>query len=229
MPRACAPTVGRVASKVCRAACPRPPRPSRARARRSSSFSLPPSRQRARDAAVVEVDVGGVRGAQPVLLDLGALLEALGARRDDEGGVAARAELAVDRGDDDVHAGDAAVGGPRLLAVEDPLVGGLVVARGGADGRDVRAGVGLGGAEGGHRGLLDAAEALRDPLADLLAGALAEDRRDRQRRAHDGHADAGVAPEELLVDDRQQQPGGVGVELRQRVEPVEPDLGRLAR
>ena len=34
----------------------------------------------ARDAAVVEVDVGGVRGAQAVLLDLGALLAALGAR-----------------------------------------------------------------------------------------------------------------------------------------------------
>ena len=89
-------------------------------------------------------------------------------------------------------------------------------------------GVGLRRAEGGHRGLLDAAEALRDPLADLLAGALAEDRRDGQPGAHDGHADAGIAPEELLVDDRQQQPGGVGVELRQRVEPVEPDLGRLA-
>src|SRR5439155_22690547 len=120
-----------------------------------------------------------------------------------------------------------AVGGPRLLPVEDLLVGGLVVARGGADGGDVRAGVGLRRAEGRYRRLVDTAEALRDPLADLLAGALAEDRRDGQRGAHDGHADARVAPEELLVDDRQQQPGGVAVELGQRVEAVEPDLGRL--
>ena len=43
MPMACAPTVGRVASKVCIAACFFPRPPSRARARRSSSFSLPPS------------------------------------------------------------------------------------------------------------------------------------------------------------------------------------------
>ena len=45
----------------------------------------------------------------------------------DERGLAARAELRIDGGDDHVHAGDAAVGGPCLLAVEDPLVVGLVV------------------------------------------------------------------------------------------------------
>jgi hypothetical protein len=43
MPSACAPTDGRVASKVCSAAWPPRRLPSRARARRSSSFSLPPS------------------------------------------------------------------------------------------------------------------------------------------------------------------------------------------
>ena len=43
----------------------------------------------ARHAAVVEVDVGGVRGAQAVLLHLGALLAALGPGRYHEGGVAA--------------------------------------------------------------------------------------------------------------------------------------------
>ena len=46
MPMACAPTLGRVASNVCIAAWRLPRVPSRARARRSSSFSLPPSRQR---------------------------------------------------------------------------------------------------------------------------------------------------------------------------------------
>src|SRR6476659_643903 len=72
----------------------------------------------ARDTAVVEVDVGGVGGAQAVLLHLGALLAALGARRDDEGRVATRAQVAVDRGNHHVDVGDAAVGRPRLLAVQ---------------------------------------------------------------------------------------------------------------
>ena len=48
---------------------------------------------------------------------------------------------------DDVDVGDAAVGRPRLLAVEHPLVLGLVVLGGGAKRRDVGAGVGLGDAE----------------------------------------------------------------------------------
>ena len=46
MPIACAPTVGRVTSKVCIAACDLERPPSRARASLASSFSLPPSRQR---------------------------------------------------------------------------------------------------------------------------------------------------------------------------------------
>ncbi len=58
--------------------------------------------------------------------------QALGARRDDEAGLAAALELGIDGGDHDVDVGDAAVGDPRLGAVEDPLVGGLVVDRPGA-------------------------------------------------------------------------------------------------
>src|SRR5215213_9789230 len=95
--------------------------------------------------------------------------------------------------------GDAAVRGPGLLTVDDPFVLGLVVLGGGADRRDVRAGVGLRGAESGHLRLLGAAEALRDPLAELLGGALPEDRGDGERGAEDAHPDPGVAPEELLV------------------------------
>src|SRR4051812_47726358 len=182
----------------------------------------------ARDAAVVEVDVGGVRGAQAVLLDLGALLDAarlvLG---DDERGVAARAELAVDRRDDDMDVGDAAVGRPGLLAVDDPVAGGLVELRDGADGADVGAGVGLGGAERADLRVVLRAVAARDPLADLLAGALPEDGGDRQRGAHQRHADAGVAPGQLLVDDREHQAGRVGEELRQALEAVEADLRGL--
>ena len=47
--------------------------------------------------------------------------------RHDEAGLAAALQLGVDGGDDDVDVGDAAVGDPRLGAVEHPLVGGLVV------------------------------------------------------------------------------------------------------
>ena len=141
--------------------------------------------------------------------------------------MAARAELAVDRGDDDVDLGDAAVGRPRLLAVDHPFVACLVVLGDGADRRDVGAGVGLGGAERGDLGIGLAAEALRDPLADLLTRALAEDRGHRERGAHDRHADAGVAPEQLLVDDRKLQARGIGEELGDALEAVEADLRGL--
>src|SRR3954452_4779321 len=182
----------------------------------------------ARDAAVVEVDVGGVRRAQAVLLDLGALLDALRLLLGDhERGVAAGAQLAVDRGDDHVDVGDAAVGRPGLLAVDDPVAGRLVELGDGADGGDVGAGVGLARAERADLGVVLRAVAARDPLADLLARALPEDRGDRQRGAHQRHADAGVAPGQLLVDDRQHQTGGVGEELRQALEPVEADLRGL--
>ena len=49
----------------------------------------------------------------------------------------------------------------------------------------------------------------------------------RERRAHDRHADARVAPEQLLVDERQRQAGRVGEELGEALEAVEPDLRRL--
>ena len=155
-------------------------------------------------------------------------LEALRVGRDHERGLAAGAELRVDRGDDHVDVGDAAVGGPCLLAVEDPLVGGLVVAGAGAQRGDVGAGVGLGHAEGADLGVLRGAVALGHPFGQLLGRAGGEDPGGGQRGAHDGHADPGVAPEQLLVDDGQRQPGGVGPELRQSLEAVEADLRRLA-
>ncbi len=93
--------------------------------------------------------------------------------------------------------------------------------------RHVRARVGLRSAERGHLQVIGRAEAAGDPLADLLAAALAEDRGHGQRGAHDRHADTGVAPEQLLVDDRQRQAGGVGEELGEPFEPVQPDLGGL--
>ena len=117
---------------------------------RSSNFSLPPMIRPPGDAHVVEDDLGGVRRADAVLLELLALAEALRARRDDERRLTAGAQVGIDRRHDDVHVGDAAVGGPRLGAVEDPLVGGLVVARAGDDRRDVGARAGLRRAERGE-------------------------------------------------------------------------------
>ena len=76
----------------------------------------------------------------PCLLNFWPWLRTRGAGRDDERRLAAGAEFGVHRGDDDVDVGDAAVGGPGLGAVEDPLVGGLVVAGAGADRADVGAG-----------------------------------------------------------------------------------------
>ena len=76
---------------------------------------------------VVEDHLGGVRGADAHLLELLALAEPRGLRRHDEAGLAPRPEGRVDRGHHHVDVGDAAVGDPRLGAVEDPLVLGLVV------------------------------------------------------------------------------------------------------
>ena len=161
-----------------------------------------------------------------MLAHLGALLAPLRPGRHDERGMPAGAEVAVDRGDHHVDVGDPAIGRPRLLAVDHPLVIGLVVF-GGADRRHVGAGVGFRRAEGRHLGVVGGPEALPDPFRHLLGRALTEDGGDGQRRAHDRHPDPRVAPEELLVDDRQHQPGLVEPELRQALVAVQPDLRRL--
>ena len=93
---------------------------------------------------------------------------------------------------------------------------------------DVGAGVRLGDAEGADLRVVGACRstagstrrsARRVPLAKMPATASVG--------AHDRHADAGVAPEQLLVDDRQRQAGRVGEELRERLEAVEADLRGL--
>ena len=207
MPSACAPTVGRVASKVCHRRLRLAPSCLRGRgrgARRASpcrrAGRQPGTRQSSRWTSAV------CEARRPCFLTLAPCSQPRRARRDDEGGVTARAELAVDRGDDDVDVGDAAVGRPRLLAVEDPLVRRLVVL----------------GASCGSRRRRSRRRArtsrtrrpwgrprvpkhcgIHSPICS--GGALAEDRGDGERGAHDRHADAGVAPEQLLVDDRQRQ------------------------
>ena len=123
--------------------------------------------------------------------------------------------------------GDAAVGDPGLGAVEDPLVGGFVVDGAGAQGADVGAGVGLGHAKAAELELLGGAEALRDPLADLLGGAVADDAGQAEGGAEDGQPDAGVAPGQLLVDDREDHAGRVDEAWVMKSKEYRPMLGRL--
>ena len=178
-------------------------------------------------AHVVEHDLGGVAGADAVLVELLALAEALRARRYDEAGLAAGLEVGVDDGGDDVDVGDAAVGRPGLGAVDDPLVGGLVVAGTGAHRADVAAGVGLGGAEGAELEVARGAEHLRDPLEHLLLGAVAAHAGGGQRRTDDRQADAGVAPAQLLHGDRDAEAGRVEALGGEEVHRVDAGLGGL--
>ena len=153
--------------------------------------------------------------------------EAGRAGRHDEAGVTASAQLGLDRRHDHVHVGDAAVGDPRLRAVEHPLVFRLVVDGARAQRADVTAGVGLAHRERAECDLLRRAEALRHPLHDLLGRAVGDDARHRERRAEDGERDPGVAPTHLFADDRPRETGGVGEGVGAELGRVEPDLGGL--
>ena len=127
--------------------------------------------------------------------------------RHDEAGLPAGAQLGVDDGGHDVDVGDAAVGRPGLGAVDDPLVGGLVVRRPRAHRADVAAGVGLGRAEGAELEVAGRAVHLRHPLPDLLVGAVGAHAGGGQRGTDDREPDPGVTPEQLLHGDREAEPG----------------------
>ena len=215
MPIACAPTVGRVASNVSiaawrlRAACPR----GRARgARRASpcrrAGSEPGTRQSSRTTSAV------CEARMPCFLNFcpsrgpcvpGGTTNAAWPREPSS---------RVDRRDDDVHVGDAAVGGPRLGAVEHPLVLGLVV-----DARACAASETSEPASGSETQNAPTFGSSGVPKhcgthSPICSGVpLAKIAGDGERRADDRQADAGVAPEQLLVDDRERQAGRVGVEL----------------
>ena len=99
MPTACAPTAGRVRSKVAIDALAEPPlRSALAGAGQPRVELLLAAEQAgARDPHVVEHHLGGVRGADAVLGELLALAQPLGAGRDHEAGLAAGPQLGVDR------------------------------------------------------------------------------------------------------------------------------------
>ena len=200
MPIADAPTIGRVSSNVASAPEARPDdSPERARSSLRSSFSIPPSRFSSGDAAVLEDHLGGVRGADAELRLLLALLDARRPLPDDERGLPAVAELGVDGGDDDVDVGDAAVGDEDLGPVEHPLV--AVALRRRAEALDVGAGLRLGHRVGAELDLVAEAEALRDPLRDLLGRAGRGEAGGREAGAGEREGDARAPPVRLLCVD----------------------------
>ncbi len=112
----------------------------------------------------------------------------------------------------------------RLGAVQHPLVGCLRVDGPGADRADVAARAGLRGAERAELDVARAAEHLRQPLADLLGGALPAHRHGRQAAPGQREADACVSPEDLLERDRRAEAGRLEPLPAEEVERVEPDL-----
>lgn len=190
-----APTAGRDASKVAMAAFLTRSPPvfafSRARARRSSSFSFPPSRQEPGTRTSSRTTSAVWEARMPCFLNFWPW-ESPGCPADDEGGVPLRAQVGVHDGHHHVHTGDAAVRHPGLGAVDHPFVLGLVVDGAGAHRGDVGARVGLGGAEGGHLHVVGVSVHLRDPGPDLLLGAVGEDAHGGEAGADDGQGDARV-------------------------------------
>jgi hypothetical protein len=162
------------------------------------------------------------------LLELLAAGQAGCPRRHDEAGLTAGSERGIDGQDQHVHVGDAAVGDERLGAVEDPLVARRVVDGPAAQRAHVGAGVGLADAERSEIDLpIVTLEADREPLTDLLRGAVGHDPGDGERGAEDGQADAGVTPCDLFHDDRQEHPGRVAEGVSDEIERVQADPSGL--
>ena len=201
--------------------------PSLARARRSSSFSLPPRRQRPGTRQSSRTTSAVCEARMPIFLNFWPWEMPGVPSGTTKLAWPAAPERRVDREHEDVGVGDAAIGDPGLRAVEHPLVLGLVVDGARLQGGDVRAGIGLGDPERRQLDVVGRPEALGDPLADLLGRPVGEDPGHGQGRAEDGQRDAGVTPAHLLVDEAHEQTGRVREALRDEVEGVEPVLGRL--
>ncbi len=145
MPNACAPTNGRLASNVLIAACAPRLALLTGTSERASSFSLPPSRQRPGTRTSSSTTSAVCVARMPIFLNFWPIVRP-GVSGPMTKRVAAALQLGLDRGDDHVHGRhvrDAAVGDPRLGAVEHPLVLGLVVDRARAQRRHVGTGVGF--------------------------------------------------------------------------------------
>ena len=125
----------------------------------------------------------------------------------EEGGEAAGAGGFAGAGEDGVEVGDAAVGDPGLLAVEDVAV--AVAGGGGRGGGDVGAGLRLGEGEGGDRA---AGAGLGQPAAALLGGAEERDGAGAEALHREGEVGEAVVAGEGLAD----QAEAADVERRRR-------------
>jgi hypothetical protein len=119
-----------------------------------------------RNAHTVELQLGGVRCAATDLVELADEFEALGAAGHDEKGLSSVAELLVDDGVDDVHAGDAAVADPHLVTVDDPVVAVTTCMR--SQVANVAAAFGFGDRERGKLQIPRRTETFGRPLQHLL-------------------------------------------------------------
>ena len=104
---------------------------------------------------------------------------------------------------------------------------GAIPARPGAQVAHVAAALGFGDRQRGQLQIAGRTEALRRPLQHLLGRGGLPDRRQRQRRHHDGQADAGAPPEQLLHEHRQRQARGVADQVAVEQRAVEAPAGRL--
>jgi len=180
-----------------------------------------------RHAHVVEHHFGGMRRLDAVLQIFLTLAQAFGVRRHHERRLTTTLQLRVDRGNHDVHVGDAAVGDPRLRAVQHPFVLGFVVHRARTQRAHVAAGVGFAHTERADLHVVGGAVTLRHPLHHLLGRAVAGDARGRETRAHDRHADAGVTPEDFFDRHRQREAARIAHCVHDEIETVETNLRRF--
>ena len=227
MPRACAPTSGRVASNVLIAAWLCVFCSLTGAGEPHVELSLPPSRQEPGTRTSSRTTSAVWLARMPCFLNFWPWLRPGVSGGMTKRGVAAPLELGLDGRHDDVDVGDATVRDPGLRAVQHPLVGLLVVDGAGAQARDVAAGVGLAHRERAELDLVGGAEALRHPLPDLL-----------RRAAAMIPLTASVVPRIASVMPASPQassslasasirPGGVGGALREELERVDADLGGL--
>ena len=234
IPRACAATIGRVCSNVPSVAEPECCAALDRFARLGEfvvELVLAAEQVGGRHPDAVELQLGGVRGAAPELVELADHLQARRAAGHDEQRLPLVAELLVDDGVDDVDVGDAAVADPHLVAVDDPVgIRSRTVAAGrGAQVPHVAAALGFGDRQCGELEIAWRSEAFGRPLEHLLRRSRLADRRQRERGHHDRQADPGAAPEQLLHEHRQRQPGRVADEIAVEQRAVEAPAAASSR
>lgn len=158
-----------------------------------------------------ERQLTGVAGPAAHLVELAQHLQTRRPLGDDEHSLPSVSRIGVNRGHDDVHVGDPAVADEHLLTVDYPVAG--VLAGSGGDRADIATATRLGDGQRRELEVTGGAEALRCPTNQLLIGGCLSNCSQRQRRHHDGQANARAAPKQLLHENRQRKPSGVRGQL----------------